>query len=344
MKRIIVSTKGNRAWQGIPAIESAHNGRLWCAFFSGGSKEPDPENFILLTTSQDNGETWSNPASIIAPPGLTRAYDPALWHDPDGRLWLFFNQANLETKDFSVWAMTTETSHDTKPVWGKPRKVALHVPFAFRLNKPTVLTTGEWLLPVTWSRSAPEGWFAVSQQLQGVAVSTDQGEMWTLRGAVEAPKWALENMIVERTDTTLWMLIRTGSGVLWESVSIDHGQTWSEGTATNIVNPGSRFFVHRLTSGRLLLINTPDPKDRKGLFAYLSESDDGSSFGQGLELDDRGNVSYPDAVQASNGFIFSVHDCDRYGPGEILLNVFSEEEILAEQSPAGDRLKAPPEG
>jgi hypothetical protein len=38
-------------------------------------------------------------------------------------------------------------------------------------------------------------------------------------------------------------------------------------------------------------------------------------------------VSYPDAVQSPDGRIFCVHDCDRNGVGEILLDVFSEDEI-----------------
>jgi len=330
MRRHVISTKGYREWQGIPAIERAHNGRLWCAFFSGGSREPESENFVLLTTSPDDGITWSEAEPVVVPDGLTRAYDPALWHDPDGRLWLLYNEANRETNDFSVCAMTTENPSDPAPAWNKPRRVDLGVPFAFRLNKPAVLTTGEWLLPVTWSRTAPEGWFPGPLHLQGVAISADFGATWTLHGAVEAPELACENMIVERTDGTLWMLIRSGSGVLWESVSNDRGRTWSEGAPTSIVNPGSRFFIRRLASGRLLLINTPDPKQRKRLCAYLSQRDDGTAFSAGMELDDRDRVPYPDAVQSPDGSIYAVHDRDRHGPGEILLSVFSEDEILAE--------------
>ena len=89
-----------------------------------------------------------------------------------------------------------------------------------------------------------------------------------------------------------------------------------------------RFSIRRLGSGRLLLINTPDPKERTQLRAYLSESDDGLSFVTRFVLDDREKVSYPDAVQAPDGLVYSVHDRDRYGPGELLLRVFSEDEIL----------------
>ena len=334
MRTHTVATKGDRLWQGIPAIERAANGRLWCSFFSGGPKEPDPQNHLLLTTSADDGATWSSPAIIVDPPGSTRAYDPALWHDPSGRLWLFYNHADLNTKDFSVWAITTDDSTAAAPRWSKPRRIALGVPFAFRLNKPTVLSSGQWLLPITWAREAPERWFAEGEQLQGVAISADRGSTWTLCGGVDAPRWALENMIVELVDRRLWMLIRTGSGVVWQSFSVDRGRTWSASSPTDIVNPGTRFFVQRLASGRLLLINTPDPKRRTGLLACLSAPHDETRFGAGLQLDPRDKVSYPDAVQSPKGPIYAVHDHDRQGTGEIVLNVFSEDETLADPAAA----------
>ncbi len=330
LRKHVISTKDGRQWQGIPAIARAPNGRLWCSFFSGGPKEPDPDNFILLTTSEDDGATWAMPAKIVDPPGQTRVYDPALWHDPSGQLWLFYNQANLDEKNFSVWAMTASDSGAPELSWSEPVRLPLPVPFAFRLNKPTVLDCGDWLLPVTWARSSPEDWFAGDPQLQGVAISTDAGATWSFHGSVETPPWALENMMVELRSGSVWMLIRTNSGVVWQSCSSDRGRTWSEASPTDIVNPGARFFTRRLASGRLLLINTPDPRQRNTLSAYLSEDDGATWSSRGLVLDDRDKVSYPDAVQAPDGLIYSVHDCDRQGSGEIVLSVFSEEDVLAE--------------
>ena len=327
MRQVVIADKGAREWQGIPTIERAANGRLWSAFFTGGPREPDPDNKILLTTSADDGATWTPPDVVVDPPGPTRAYDPCLWHDPSGRLWLFYNLADLGDREFAVWAMVAEESGTATPRWSEPRRIDLGVPFAFRLNKPTVPVDGSWLLPVTWAREAPTAWFAGEGQLQGVAISRDRGASWTFHGAVEAPAWALENMVVERAGGLLWMLIRTGSGVLWQSFSEDGGVTWSKATPTDIVNPGVRFFVRRLASERLLLINTPNPTARQGMVAYLSDPQDETRFVGGLELDSRDMVSYPDAVQAPDGRIYSVHDHDRQGVGEIRLSVFSEEEI-----------------
>jgi sialidase-1 len=329
MKRRIVSTKEERQWQGIPAIERAPNGRLWSSFFSGGPKEPDSENYILLTTSQDDGVTWSRPEIMVKAPGPTRAYDPGLWHDPSGKLWFIYNLTNPVTHEFSIWAMTTTESEKPKPAWSKPFQIDLPAPYLVHLNKPTVLSTGEWLMPVTWAEAAPDGWFAHNNQLQGVALSSDSGKNWSFHGGVKSPPWALENMVVELRDGRIWMLTRTGGGVLWQSFSTDRGRTWSEGEPSPFVNPGVRFFIRRLASGRILLINTPDPKERRGLKAYLSDPGDEMRFVGGLELDARNQVSYPDAVQAPNGLIYAIHDCDRQGKGEILLDIISEDEILA---------------
>lgn len=328
MRQQVISGKGKRKWQGIPAIERAANGRLWCSFFSGGDDEPEVANYIMLTTSDDDGRSWSEPEIFINPDGGWRAYDPALWHAPDGKLWLFYNESNLQEQTFLLRAMVTENSDDAAPIWSEPVTIDVDAPFAFRLNKPTVLSSGEWLLPVTWSRTAPDDWFAGAGQLQGVAISADQGLSWKLHGAVEAPNWALENMIIERTDGALWMPMRSGSGVLWESVSTDKGLTWSEGAPTGIVNPGTRFFMRRLASGRILFINSPHPTKRDRLCAYLSDRDDGAGFDKEFELDSREKVSYPDAVQVPDGLIYAVYDRERYGVGEIILSVFSETEML----------------
>jgi predicted neuraminidase len=347
IQKTVISTKGPRQWQGIPTIERSPNGRLWCAFFSGGPLEPHEDNYLLLTTSDDEGETWAEPQIIVEREGQTRVFDPCLWHDPDGKLWLFFNQGNRQGKDHTVWAITAGNSAAAVPNWSPPEKIDLPVPFAFRLNKPTVLTSGDWLLPVTWARSTSVGgsgalegpgdsWFPGKEQrrrgfdLQGVAVSADRGSGWSFHGAVEAPEWALENMLLERTNGTLLMLTRTGAGVLWQSTSADGGRTWSAGTPSTIINPDVRFCLRRVSSGRVLLINTPHPRERTGLRAYLSERDDGSGFAGGLELDDRTQVSYPDAVQADDGTLYTVHDHDRQGVGEILFCRFTEEDVPAE--------------
>lgn len=325
----------DRTWQGIPGIERSSNGRIFVSWFTGGEREPRPENEVLLAYSDDDGLTFSRPIVMAGPKDGSRAFDPSLWIDPLGRLWYFFNRGNPQAQRHDVHARICE--HPDAPVleWSEEFRVGFdESPFAFKLNKQIVLSTGEWIMPVTHALEPSSGWFAGSRQVQGVARSTDQGASWSLHGAVEAPEWALESMVVELQDGRLWKLIRTGDGVLWQSHSEDKGLTWSEGTATDIASPGSRFYISRLQSGNLLLINHYNFSGRSHLTARLS-TDDGATWNDGLLLDERTNVSYPDAVQDADGNIWVTYDRRRYSEGEILLARFREEDVVAGDNVSG---------
>jgi hypothetical protein len=80
-----------RRWQGIPGIERAASGRLLATWYSGGDNE-GPDNYVLLASSEDNGRTWAEPLAVIHHPHPVRAFDPVLWHDPNGALWWSWSQ------------------------------------------------------------------------------------------------------------------------------------------------------------------------------------------------------------------------------------------------------------
>ncbi|MBQ1456789.1 MAG: exo-alpha-sialidase, partial [Thermoguttaceae bacterium] len=96
-------------------------------------------------------------------------------------------------------------------------------------------------------------------------------------------------------------------------------------------NPSARFYFTRLKSGNVLLIKN-GPLDvqtsRRDIIAYLSE-DDGETFPYKLELDMRELPSYPNACQGTDGMIYAIHDYDRTGVGEEILDRFTEEDIKA---------------
>jgi hypothetical protein len=316
-----------RLWQGIPSIERSHNGRLWATYFSGGVKEPAVENYVLLVRSDDDGFTWSNPLFVIDPPGRVRTLDSCLWFDPQGRLWFFWTQCYDKFDGrYGVWAITSENSDDNLPVWSEPRRICNGV----MNNKPTVLSTGEWLLPVSmWSHISSEFNDLPDEKFSLVYCSEDNGISFSLRGKADVPgRTHDEHIIVERKDGSLWMLVRTLAklGGIGECVSYDRGLTWSPGVPSNITGPGSRFFTMRLRSGRLLLVNHYGFEGRSHLTAMLSD-DDGDSWYGYLVLDERKDVSYPAAVQAEDGTIYVIYDRERYKDREILLAVFTEKDV-----------------
>ncbi|HIA47654.1 MAG TPA: exo-alpha-sialidase, partial [Candidatus Hydrogenedentes bacterium] len=191
--------------------------------------------------------------------------------------------------------------------------------------KPIVLSSGEWVLPVsTWRET---------DNSAKMVVSTDRGKTWAIRGAGNVPvadRAFDEHMFIERKDASIWMVARTRYGI-GESVSTDRGHTWPELEPSSIAHPSARFFITRLNSGNLLLVKhgpIAAKTKRSDLTAFIS-SDDGKSWNGGLILDDREGVSYPDGQQSDDGVIRLVYDYSRTEARHILMATFREEDVTA---------------
>ncbi|MFW6286364.1 MAG: sialidase family protein [Candidatus Sumerlaeota bacterium] len=325
-------------------IERSPGGRLFVVWVGG---EDGPKAFFLLATSDDGGDTWSQPRLVIHSdhPQLPLPRSVIIgnpWCDPLGRLWLFFDQTMRHFDGRSgLWASRCDQPDADELVWTKPERIW----HGSMLNKPLVLSDGTWLLFDQLLQNGGygpfKGLFPELDNLRGVNVlaSSDQGATWQRRGRAvvdqETAPW-LEPMAVERRDGSLWMMIRTRGSTV-ETVSHDGGRTWSPTQpTTNIRQTSARFFLRRLASGRILLVkNGPQvdaiPEHHRGrdqFSAWLSD-DDGKSWQGGLILDDRDQVSYPDGFQAPDGRIYISYDRKRTADGHILLARFTEEDVLA---------------
>lgn len=332
-------------------LERTAGGRLWACWIGGGDSEA---GYAVLATSDDDGFTWSPPRLVIDPHlsslGIARrTLVGALWRDPLGRLWLFFDQSlGYFDGRAGLWCIRCDDPDADRPLWSEPRRLW----HGCTLNKPIVTGDGTWLLPVSlWDRRQIHGRFVGCfpelDHLRGahVLASTDQGRHWTDRGFVVLPHPQFdEHHLVERRDGRLWLTARTALGI-HEAFSQDGGTTWSPPVPSairTVMQPmswginSSRHHLSRLRSGRLLLIKhgagiADAPTQRSHLCAFLSE-DDGRTWQGGLMLDERHDVSYPDATQARDGTISASWDRSRQADGEILLAHFREEDVLARRA------------
>ncbi|MEE6289341.1 sialidase family protein [Georgenia sp. MJ173] len=335
----------HRQWQGIPSLERTPGGRLYANWYTGMDTEKGG-NFVVVSTSDDDGDTWDSVQMVIEHDDPeVRCYDPCLWTDPLGRLWLTWNQSN----DFfdgrvGVWAAISENPDDEKPTWSQPRRIANGI----MMNKPMVTSAGEWLFPTAiWSDHPPtEDHPEVDgERYSNVYVSTDQGETVSYRGSADVPNRQFdEHMVVEKNDGSLWMLVRCYDGI-GEAFSTDGGRTWSPGRKSHIAGPCSRFHIRRLKSGRLLMINHHDFgeklsrddveaqgnvkvwKGRTNLTALISD-DDGATWPHTLLLDARDDISYPDATEGEDGTIYVIYDWQRMTERKIYLARFTEDDVL----------------
>ena len=129
-------------------IERTPGSRLWACWVAGGDS---PKAFFVLATSDDDGETWSKPRLVVDAhakdlPAERSVLVGNLWTDPSGRLWLIFDQSmDMFDGHAGVWLAVCENPDPKEPRWSPPRRIWHGV----TLNKPTVLSNGEWMLPIS---------------------------------------------------------------------------------------------------------------------------------------------------------------------------------------------------
>lgn len=296
-----------RLWQGIPGIERAKNGRMWATWYSGDLGEGDPGNYVLLASKGPIDSAWSKP-SVVIQSDQARMNDPLLWIDPDGRLWGIYYQLDLKLKRGGTYAIRCDDPTVANPSWSKPIWMGGGIVF----GKPIVLKSGEWLAPISIPGSG--AWKKlVGDTETGCVVSTDRGETWQWRGGAAVPtevrNWD-EHCIVEKSDGSLYTLIRTTNG-LYHSASADQGRTWTAAAESGVKGPTSRACLRKLQSGSWVLVYHDSVRKREKLTAFLS-TDEGKSWSKKLLLDERNSVSYPDATEGPDGRIYVAYDLDRY--------------------------------
>ena len=333
-KRLKKYESGHRVWQGIPGIVQTRGGRTFVSFYSGNVKETYG-NFCALLKS-DNGIDFGEPIAVAEKEGKFRCFDPVLWIDPLDRLWFIWNVMPGE----EVMASICDDPDADVLAWSEP----FYIGRGIMMNKPIVLSSGEWLFPIAvWSldiyydirKSA-----LAPDEVAGSYVykTSDNGKTFVRLGHADVLNRSFdEHMVLEQKNGVLRMLVRLKRGI-GESYSYDRGRNWSRGQVTHLGGPSSRFFLQRLASGRVLLINHENDRSRNNLTAFLSD-DDGVTFTHKLLLDERSHVSYPDAMQLSDGSILIVYDRERGCFKESLTEAYADaRELLTAQITEADIL------
>jgi hypothetical protein len=169
-----------------------------------------------------------------------------------------------------------------------------------------------------------------------VLATADRGRSWSRIGGVAEPRLAerLPDMrtLLPRRDRSLWR-VAGGEAGLVEYTSRDGGRSWRQEREPRLRHGRTGFHLSRLPrSSRLLWIRHGDlaecTDEAARLTAFLS-GDDGASWSGGLLVDERLDVSGPDAVQSADGMLYVVYDFSRWGQQQVLLAMLQERDIEA---------------
>ena len=333
----------NRRFSGIPSIAvSRESGRLWMTYYASCTDGEDSNNYSVLATSADNGESWDE--VLFADPdgkGPVRSFDPEVWIGPDGRLrWTwservtplrdgdknrFLSGGNELKQDDRIWMVEL----DPEAVPAK-FSAAREIGRGIMMCKPIVTKDGRWLFPNAHWGGAPSAC---------VLETRDAGRTFRELGGVTLPEKIREydeHNLVELGNGGIRAYIRTddkGGRAIWQAESSDGGLTWGAPRQSGFMQLSSRIFVRRLQDGRLLLVKNGglDEKleQREKMTAFVSD-DDGRTWKGGLMLWEKFYCSYPDGDQGTDGTIYLVFDGNRFGEKrEMYFARFTVDDVLA---------------
>ena len=266
-----------------PTPRRMPDGSIVSLVYTGGTKEPHPDNIAAFIRSEDDGKTWTRPQLLWKHP-LRCTWGTELFTEGE-RPFAVFQTFCYETIYAELRAFMTFTD-DCGKSWTPPVSVP-GVPANFSVRQGKVLSDGSWLFPVYWVENRDEWTHNFDPFVSGVIRSTDGGKSFSLHGAVSTPghAWEPEVTELEPGHLKMWIRYEHAAGVLWESESRDYGRTWTPARPSDIPNPGTKFVVYKI-NGRHVMVNnvcTPDRRERDVLELWVS-SDNCKTWGKKLPL------------------------------------------------------------
>jgi hypothetical protein len=302
-----------------PVIARTERGDLfatWTRIAKHGEKP-----IIVGSFSHDGGRTWAAPTTLIDTPGWGD-YDPNIV--VDGKRILVYStttpipQPVIDKSE--VWMTATENEGQT---WSRPTHIAL--PFNYFVGKRHLglkLRDGTLAMAFSWDLWAQAGTPARTEGemdlKSGILLSNDHGMTWTPHGALHIfePKvlpgavgGVCEPALVELANGELYMLMRTGTGWIYEARSQDGGLTWSGPRKSKLVGHNAPMALWRSDQEpkEVIVIWDNSPHDRTPLSVAISANGGRSwSAPKTVAQDGAFEVSYPGIVQDTSGMFVAV--------------------------------------
>lgn len=279
-------------------IAELTNGDLLAAWYEG-SYETATDVVIAGARRPFGAPAWDAVEVLAQTPGHSEG-NPVLFVTPDGILWLFY--ATMYGPTWDMCRLRYRTSHDNGQTWSAAVVLREQLGWLYR-NKPIVLRSGRIVLPI----------YDEANLHSLMLLSDDNGKTWRPSERILSNPANIHPTVVERSDGSLLCYARyfasglghiaIGKGHIWQSTSLDRGETWSAPTLTTLRNPNSGIDLLKTQSGRLVLAFNDSYDQRTPLNLALSE-DDGETWPHRAIVESApGSYAYPWLIQTQDDLI-----------------------------------------
>lgn len=284
-------------------------GTYYAMWSSGWRNEDDVGQKVMVATSEDF-QTWSKPRVLI--PTARGQYSDMVryaegWHRHAGTLVAYYAQfeydpaalvdghrtkgdrRHMNTRLFAV--TSTDGVSWSEPIDTGLRMGPNHGPEALASGRLLISTS--FTYPYTDDSSGLAGWRMSGlypKEMESEIVD-DSEWIWKMKEIQKWPNVLCEGSWYQTDDSVVHMLLRSNTGRLWVTESIDNAVTWSAPSPTSFTNSSSKFHCGRLPDGRFYWVGNPDsdsPHGRCPLALLLSR--DGVHFDRHFILADESTL------------------------------------------------------
>jgi hypothetical protein len=295
---------------------AAFGNRLFAMWSSAPKDEDSPGQRVVYSVGDGNGQ-WTPPKVLMEPERDTgeqpRVLTAAGFYQHGGTLVAYIGDYSSDRKSTRLLARTTTDGMN----WSGVRDLQLpvcpnHPPQ--KLASGRLILSGNTAFPYTDDPSGLSGW-----KMAGIYPASwenfrdNPGTFWKVAQLQGWPVYLCEGSFFQENDGTVRMLLRvTGEKkndlhwYLWETVSSDDGESWSQPRKTGFSNTDTKFHFGRLPDGRFYSVGSPVGSNRLPL--VVSTSRDGVTFDRSFIMGETpyerryegkfkgGNYGYPHSI------------------------------------------------
>ncbi|WP_313364099.1 sialidase family protein [Mixta calida] len=225
------------------------NGDLMCVWF-GGTQEGIADISVYCSRLNCGSDRWSAPQKLSDDPGRSEQ-NPVLFLAPDNVLWLLWTAQKSGNQDTAI--VHCRQSQDMGYSWGEIQTL-LEEPGTFIRQPIVVLPDGAWLLPVFYCRTRPGEKWVGDHDVSAVKISRDNGRSWRDVAVPESTGCVHMNIVVLQDGSLLALFRSRWADYIWQSRSVDGGESWSAPQPTELPNNNSSIQVTTLANGDLALV------------------------------------------------------------------------------------------
>jgi len=212
----------------------------WTEFYANSGEDHAPAR-IVGRISRDSGRTWGEKYTLINNDGRCNVMEVNFVRLRDGTIALFHCQKNSEDKDCRVMM---RVSSDEGKTWGNAKQLSPAGVYTGLTNGRAIRLKSGRILLETWV----DGY-------SYCLLSDDEGKTWKEGQRIKPKDGCWEPACIELKDGRVLMLMRTGMGGQFKSISKDGGLTWTEPALTQLVGTAAPVSISRIpTTGDLLAV------------------------------------------------------------------------------------------